>query len=323
MKMAWGTIGVVRATAVAALAAAALFIAGCLIPIAGASAMIFAPLPVMDFAVGRRSYLWRAIGVVATASAIIAVGVGWQAAAGYAVTFGLASVVICHMIETQRPFELIVLVTSGVILVAGTFAALAAVGSPAALADSLRQALAAGMARGEEAYRMLGVESGLGAEARANVLEITMGLSPALIALSAAFAVLMNLTVFWRWLNRGRIGYRLFGDLARWAAPDWLIWLLLATGFALFVPLKPIRTIALDGFICVAAVYFCQGLAIMSFYFKMLTMPSLVRGLIYFVTAIQPALAALVCAAGVFDLWVDFRRLKPPSQEAGSFGDFL
>jgi hypothetical protein len=34
-------------------------------------------------------------------------------------------------------------------------------------------------------------------------------------------------------------------------------------------------------------------------------------------------LAVLVCAAGIFDLWVDFRRLKPPSQEAGSFGDFF
>jgi len=31
----------------------------------------------------------------------------------------------------------------------------------------------------------------------------------------------------------------------------------------------------------------------------------------------------LVCLAGVFDMWIDFRRLKPPSQAAGSYGDFL
>ncbi len=72
-----------------------------------------------------------------------------------------------------------------------------------------------------------------------------------------------------------------------------------------------------------AAVYFCQGLAIMAFYFRVLVMPPLARGLIYFVTAVQPVLAVLVCAAGIFDLWIDFRRLKPPSQEAGNFGDFL
>ncbi len=79
----------------------------------------------------------------------------------------------------------------------------------------------------------------------------------------------------------------------------------------------------MDTFVCVAALYFCQGMAIMAFYFKALVIPPWVRGLIYFVTIIQPVLAALVCAAGIFDLWVDFRRLKPPSQEAGSFGDFF
>jgi len=76
-------------------------------------------------------------------------------------------------------------------------------------------------------------------------------------------------------------------------------------------------------FVCVVAVYFCQGLAIMAFYFKVLSMPPAARGLIYFVTIVQPVLAALVCAVGIFDLWIDFRRLKPPSQEARNLGDFL
>jgi uncharacterized protein YybS (DUF2232 family) len=98
---------------------------------------------------------------------------------------------------------------------------------------------------------------------------------------------------------------------------------LLAAGFALFVPIFAVRTAALDSFIFVTAIYFCQGLAIMAFYFKMLAMPSLARGLIYVVTGIQPILTALVCAAGIFDMWIDFRRLKAPSQEAGNFGDFL
>jgi len=47
------------------------------------------------------------------------------------------------------------------------------------------------------------------------------------------------------------------------------------------------------------------------------------RVAIYVITCVQPVLAVLVCLAGVLDMWVDFRRLKPPSQEAGNFGDFL
>lgn len=307
----------------AALITAALFIAGCLVPVAGAVAMIFAPLAVMDYAIGHENWLFRSIGAVAIAGAIVTLAVGWAGGVAYLVTFGLASVIICHMLENRRPFELVVLVASAAMLIAGTFGAFAFAGSPGALADALRHSLSAGMARGEDFYRLLGMDNPLTAEAKASVLDITVRLSPALVALSAACAVLVNLTVFWRWLDRGRLGYRLFADLARWSAPEWLIWLLLATGFALFVPVAAISTIALDGFVCVASIYFCQGLAIMAFYFKMLSMPGLARGLIYFVTGIQPVLAALVCAAGIFDLWIDFRRLKPQSPEAGSFGDFL
>ena len=46
------------------------------------------------------------------------------------------------------------------------------------------------------------------------------------------------------------------------------MWVLLASGFGLFIPVHAISAIALDGFICMAAVYFCQGLAIMGFYFQ-------------------------------------------------------
>jgi len=312
-------IGMARA----ALMAAALFLAGCYVPIAGAFLMIFAPLPVMDFSIRRPAWFARAAVAVAIAAGLITLTAGWPAGAAYFVTFGVASILLSWLLERQVRFELVVLISTAAMLLAGGLVALIATGSPAALVDTLRNALSAGMMHGEQFYRTLGMENGLSPEAQANVLNITVRISPALVALSAAFAVLINMMVFWRWFNRERLGYRLFGDLARWSTPEWLIWILLATGFALFVPMPAVRTVALDIFIFVAAIYFCQGLAIMRFYFKMLAMPSLARGLIYLVTGIQPILTALVCAAGVFDMWIDFRRLKPPSQEAGNFGDFL
>jgi uncharacterized protein YybS (DUF2232 family) len=60
----------------------------------------------------------------------------------------------------------------------------------------------------------------------------------------------------------------------------------------------------------------------MAFYFKQLRMPLVARWLIYVVTIAQPVLTALVGAAGVFDLWVDFRRLKPPNVAARNLGNF-
>ncbi len=310
----------------AAFLSAAFYLAAAVVPLVGAVASLFAPAPILVFAVGFARARWRAAAAIVVAAAAVMVLGGWVAALGYLVTFGLAAAVMCDMLERRKPFETIVLVTAMVVLAASVITAFAMAGSVEALTKAVHDALASGTARGHDFhdfYKVLGIETGMAHEAEAGLLDMMLRLCPALVAMCAGFGALLNLAVFWRMGGRQRLSYSLFGDLARWAAPEWLIWVLLAAGFGMFVPVLALAVAATDSFVCVAAVYFCQGLAIMAFYFKALTIPPWVRGLIYFVTIIQPVLAALVCAAGIFDLWVDFRRLKPPSQEAGSFGDFF
>jgi uncharacterized protein YybS (DUF2232 family) len=183
--------------------------------------------------------------------------------------------------------------------------------------------LAQGMARGQDFYKMLGMQQTMPADTEASVISLTMRLSPAFALLLAASTMLLNLRVFWRWAGPQRLTYSLFGDFSRWSASEWLVWLLLASGFGIFIPVQAISDIALNGFICIAAIYFCQGLAIIGFYFQSLAVPSIVRGIIYFVVFAQPVVAALVSIAGIFDMWIDFRRLKPPSPEASNMGDFF
>jgi uncharacterized protein YybS (DUF2232 family) len=319
-------IGTLRA----AIAAAVMFLAGPILPVIGGLGMLLSPAPVLVYAAGESRMALRAALATVVAAGLIVVGGGpttfGPAAAGiYLMTFGVATVVMAAMLERRQSFEMIVLVATVVILTAGAAALLATVGSPATLADAMRTDLLNGMARGQKFYKAIGMQSGVPSETRAAIVDGTLRLAPALAALSAATAALLNLGVVWRYTGRERrLGYVLFGDLARWSAPEWLIWALVVAGFGLlFIPGAQLRLIALNLFVVVAAVYFCQGLAIMSFYFKVLAMPALARGLIYFVTMVQPVLAALVCAVGVFDLWIDFRRLKPPSREARNLGDYL
>jgi uncharacterized protein YybS (DUF2232 family) len=294
-----------------------------MIPLVGAIAALFAPAPILLFSIGYPGARLRAAAVAVIAAAAVMMLGGWGAAVGYLVTFGLASVVICDMLERRNSFESIVLVSSGIVLAASVIAAFAAAGSAEVLSKAVHDSLTSGIARGHEFYKVLGFETGITPDAANGLVDMMLRLSPALIAICAGVASLLNLAAFWRLGGRQRLNHPLFGDLARWSTPEWLIWLLLAAGFGMFVPVPALATVAIDAFVCVAAVYFCQGLAIMAYYFKSLAIPPWVRGLIFFVTVIQPVLAALVCAAGIFDLWVDFRRLKPPSQEAGSFGDFF
>jgi uncharacterized protein YybS (DUF2232 family) len=199
-----------------------------------------------------------------------------------------------------------------------TLFALAAAGSPQTLAQLLHQQLLDQMTRSEKLYGFAGLDQSLTADLRIYLVDTLVRLMPALMVISGGLIVLANLAVFWRTSGRQqRLGYALFGELALWSTPDWLIWLLLVTGFGLFIPLAPLSTASLNCFVCIAVVYFCQGLAIMAFYFNRLAMPSFARGLVYFITIVQPVLALLVCAAGIFDLWVDFRRLKPSNPQTG------
>lgn len=300
----------------AALVSAAIFMTGALIPVAGALLILFAPAPLLGYVVGFPRALMRVAGVLILAAGFVALGAGPEVALAYLATFGLAAAIMAYMLERRQPFELIVLCTTAAVVAAGAVLAIAAQGSPSALAQALHNELITAMGRGERFYKMAGIDAGLSADMRASIADAAIRLSPALAGISTAVMVLLNLGIFWRLSGKQqRVGYTLFGDLGRWSTPEWLIWVLLVSGFGLFIPLAPLSTIALDCFVCVAAVYFCQGLAIMAFYFKVLAMPPLARGLIYFVTIVQPVLAVLVCAAGIFDLWIDFRRLKPPSQE--------
>ena len=307
----------------ASVLSAALFLAGGAIPFLGTIVILFTPAPIVNYAVGRPGAVWRTIGAVLLAAAGVLAAGGAYALLAYAVTFGLATTLICCMLEYEARFETIVAVTTATVLLAGSVAALLATGSPAAIVSEVREGLSAGIARSEEMYKLLGMSGGVEAETKAKLVDMIVELTPALVGITTAFAVLINLSLFWRTAGKQRLPYKLFGDMVRWSTPQWLIWVFIATGFALFIPLAPARTAALDGFICVAAVYFCQGLAVIAFYLKMLSMPAPWRGVIYFVAAAQPLLAALVSGVGVFDLWVDFRRLRPPGQEAGTFSDLL
>lgn len=317
-------IGLVRAAALSG----ALFLAVAAIPIVGGFAMLFAPAPILIFAVGRLSPNLRATISVLLAGVLVAIAAGISAGVTYEVSFGLATVLMCYMLERQYSFELIVLITAGTMLVAGSAAALIAAGSPDAMLTAIHQSLKAGMERGQDFYKTIGMDAGLPPDTQATAIDIFIRLSPALAAIAAAATIMLNLTIFWRWVGKKRLAYDLFGELPKWSTPEWLIWVLIAAGFAFqgfkyLIPIKPIETIALDAFLCVAAVYFCQGLAIMSFYFRMLGMPTVARVAIYVIASVHPVLAVLVCLAGVLDMWIDFRRLKPPSQEAGNFSDFL
>lgn len=311
-------VGMIRAVALSA----ALFLAGGAIPLFGGIAMLFSPAPILIYAVGRPRAILRGILSVVLVTGLVVLGSHVYGGITYLVSFGLATAIICYMLERGYAFETITAVAAGSMFIGTSVAAVILLGGPDALIKAIHDQLMQGMQHGQDFYRHLGFDSSIPADTQASVVALTMKLTPAFTLLVSSASVLFNLRLFWRWTGPQRLSYSLFGDLSRWSAPEWMIWPLLATGFGIFIPISGASDIAINGFLCVMAIYFCQGLAIIRFYFQSLGVPAIVRIVIYFLLA-HVVVAALVGIAGVFDMWIDFRRLKPPRQEAGSFGDYF
>jgi uncharacterized protein YybS (DUF2232 family) len=96
-----------------------------------------------------------------------------------------------------------------------------------------------------------------------------------------------------------------------WAAPEWLIFLLLGAGFLLLVPVTGARFFGLNLIMVVAVLYFCQGVAVVATWFHRLGLPRLLRIIGYPLLFLNPFFFVII-TLGLMDLWLDFRRLHKP-----------
>ena len=101
-------------------------------------------------------------------------------------------------------------------------------------------------------------------------------------------------------------------DVAEWRATDYLVWVFLASGAALFLPVPALNYVGLNVFLVTLAIYFIQGLAILVYWGRRLPLPSAACWLLAILAFVLAApFCMLACTvAGLFDLWVDFRRQR-------------
>ncbi len=89
----------------------------------------------------------------------------------------------------------------------------------------------------------------------------------------------------------------------------------------MFLPWRPIDILARNFFLVLLGCYFCQGLAIVSYFLERLRLPRGVRVAGYLLIAVQHVVAGMVLVLGVFDLWGNFRRLSTGSADMQMSGD--
>jgi len=164
-----------------------------------------------------------------------------------------------------------------------------------------------------EQEKVLEQEIPLGGMSVDEVSTLIARIFPALLLINNMVVVLVNYRLSWH-LADGSHRETLQTPLTHWETPDWLIFVLIASGFMLFVPIPGLHLVGLNALMVCSLLYFFQGLAILGFIFQRFQAPWFFRWSVYLLLIlIKPALLLMILI-GLTDLWFDFRRLRqlPP-----------
>lgn len=134
------------------------------------------------------------------------------------------------------------------------------------------------------------------------------GIFPALGISGSVVTVWANLLVGQMFFRLKGIPFPGFGDLTTWKAPEKLVWVLIAAGGMLFVPIEGIVIVGMNLLIITGLIYMFQGLAITAFFFRKKQISRMFRFFFYGLIMVQQYMLIFVIAVGLFDLWVDFRK---------------
>jgi hypothetical protein len=143
--------------------------------------------------------------------------------------------------------------------------------------------------------------------------QFVLGIFPSMLVINYLLTNTLNYVVARYYCLRGRSPIQLDTEvLTHWRASDYVVWVFIASGSALLLPVVGLRTVGLNVFLVTLVIYLLQGLAIAVFWAQRLPIPIGSRWLLMLIgMVIAGPLGIVLCiAAGLFDLWADFRRLR-------------
>lgn len=147
------------------------------------------------------------------------------------------------------------------------------------------------------------------------LVRMVLRISPALAVLGSGLVVCLNIMLSRPLFRLGGLPVPDLGPLDRWKAPETLVWGLISSGFALFFFSGAIKWIGLNALIILTAIYLIQGFSILLFFLNKYRVPPWIRIGIYLVIAFQQLFFVLLSAAGLFDQWIDFRKIGREKRE--------
>ncbi len=293
-----------------------LLVASAYIPFFGSFVSLLTPLPVIYYSskLGTDQGV-KLVGVTVLFVGLIATLTRSLHLLFLCIEFSLLGLVVSELFRRNLSFGYTILLGTGLMLVIG-FVVLAVAGftrnkTPMEMVLAYLQG---SLDHTVEIYRGMGGEEGdpEGARQFVRVMgEILMTIYPALAVIGSGFVVWFNVTVSKVLFRVRNLPYPQFGPMDRWSAPEHLIWAVIGAGFSLFLPVPQIRLIAINVIIVLLTIYFFHGFSILLFFLGKYRVPLWVRVGVYALIMLQQIFAVVLIAAGLFDQWVDLRKIHP------------
>ena len=285
------------------------------IPFEGLFLSILAPFPLIVLAV---KYPWRyVLGLIGLEAGVLAVVGGPPALLSFS-QYGAAPLVMAGAV--RRGWSLSQIIASSVLIPVGVGVVLLVVYAlvtrqhlSALVAAYLEQALRAVQEYFHTVEQMPGNEPAQELPLLETMRQFVLAVFPGVLVINHLLTNTVNYVVARYYCSRGQPPVQLDAEiLTHWRASEYMVWVFIASGAALLLPVSALSTIGLNVFLVTLAIYLLQGCAIVVFWAQRLPLPLGVRWLLTLIALVMvgPLCVVLCIAAGLFDLWADFRRLR-------------
>jgi uncharacterized protein YybS (DUF2232 family) len=296
------------------------FLLVALSPIVGFAFSLVAPLPIAFFywKMGRGPGISIFLLAFVLLTVVFRIG-GFQESLTFFLLLGSAGIIIPEVLKRQYSIEKTVgLCVVGLVLLVGAVLVYYSQVLGRSISDVVHGYISDSIRYSIALYEEIGIPKDQvdllreGAEA---VAAWIVDHSPALFLTSTTFFIWLNVLGMRMFFLGRDPRFPDFGDLACWKMPDKVVWLVIAAGILMVVPEEVARIVGLNALIIVLFLYLLQGLSIVQFFFRTRSIPKTLRVLFYALIVLYQYLLVLISAIGLFDIWIDFRKLNGPVQD--------
>jgi uncharacterized protein YybS (DUF2232 family) len=302
--------------------ALALLLASVWIPVAGPFFSLLTPLPFLYYSAKlgvSQAVKFTCISILA--SGLIAAVMRQPQLIFLCLEFSVLGLILSEIFRKKLPIGTSILLGTCLLLIMGLLVlAVAGLRKNLGPLDMVHAYLDESLEQTARIYAQAGLDTGQTVEFQESLNALKEGLAlvyPSLMVVGSAFVVWLNVILSRPLFRRKNLEVPDFGALDRWQSPELMVWGLIAAGFSLFLSFSPLRLVAVNALVIMLAVYFFHGLSILLFYLNKYRVPPWVRFGVYALILVQQILVIAVTLAGLFDQWLDLRRIHQKKPELG------